>query len=244
MKKIMFLNTILLLLFISVKAQDEMAFDSKFAAGGGFTPVWIMPDLSALNDKLPGFGVDKLSTSGFFGTGGTGFISIPFIKNLRIGGIGFGGSSKSSANLNGFSKEVEYSASMGGFTAEYTLPFVKNIAVSLGAIIGGGSNTIEVYQNRTSYNWENLWQEVSNQTAQTQNIHRKMTNSHFIIAPTLNVDIPFYRFAAFRLGAGYKYALGNSWEYDNQQPLDNTPSNLNGNLLFLQAGIFIGFFNY
>lgn len=243
MKRIIFLTIIVLFLNTLATAQDEMGFDSKFALGLGFTPGWIKADVNAINDKMPGIGIDKLP-AGFFATGGSGFISIPFIRNLRIGGMGFGGSTSNSSVANGLNKEVMYSVSMGGFTAEYTFPFIPNVAVSIGAILGRGSNTIEIYQHRTELNWDGIWQEVSNPAVETQNIHRKLTNKHFMVTPTLNIDIPFYRFFAFRIGAGYKIAFSETWEYDNNQPLNNIPSKLNSNLLFLQAGIYIGFFNY
>ncbi|MGE5498904.1 MAG: hypothetical protein ACM3Q2_12565, partial [Syntrophothermus sp.] len=74
--------------------------------------------------------------------------------------------------------------------------------------------------------------------------HRTISNKYFLLSPTLNVDIPFYRFFAFRLGAGYNLALGNNWQADNGLELTNVPGDLNSNSLFIQAGIFIGFFNY
>lgn len=243
MKKI-WLLLFVCLWFRQINAQEEMGYDSKFAAGGGFTPGWIKADLAAINEKMPGLGLGKLPESGFFATGGTGFISIPFIQNLRIGGMGLGGSVKNSALVNGFNKEAEYSVTMGGFTVEYTFPFIKNAAVSVGFILGHSTNSVEINQHRNEYTWDNLWSEVSDPLRQTQNIHRKISNSHYMFTPTINIDIPFYRFAAFRIGAGYKMAFSENWQYDNEIGINNIPSNLKSNLLFLQAGIFVGFFNY
>jgi hypothetical protein len=245
MKRIFCLTVLIFVAFARLSAQEEMGFDSKFAAGGGFTPGWIFPNFDAINEKLPSLGIEKLPSSGIFATGGTGFISIPFIKNLRIGGMGFGGSVKKTSVVNRLSREVDYSTSMGGFTAEYTMPFIKNIALSVGFIFGGGSNTIEVYENQVQENWDKFWGEDFNiEMPQSGNSYKKLTNKHLMIAPTINIDIPIYRFFAFRIGGGYKFALSESWEYNNEQTLNNIPSNLKSNLLFLQAGIFIGFFNY
>ncbi|MEI7811400.1 MAG: hypothetical protein WCJ01_03135 [Ignavibacteria bacterium] len=239
-----FLIFFLILSVPVIKAQEEMGFDSKFAAGGGFTPGWIVLNPDAVNEKLAGFGTDKFPASGMFATGGTGYISIPFIENVRIGGMGLGGSMSAGSVKDGLRKEAVYSVRMGGFTIEYTFPFIKSVAVSAGGILGGGSNTIELYQNNAQYNWNRSWQELSDTSGSAKNLYRKFKNYHFAITPTINVDIPFYRFAAFRIGGGYKFALGNNWVADNDQPLNNTPSNLNSNVFFLQAGIFIGFFNY
>ena len=78
----------------------------------------------------------------------------------------------------------------------------------------------------------------------TDNISRKLTNDFFLLTPTLNVDIPFYRFVSFRIGGGYQLALGKTWKVENDKQLSNVPSKLNGNSFFIQSGIFFGFFSY
>ena len=153
--------------------------------------------------------------------------------------MGFGGSTSESALLNGFEREAVYQISGGGLTVEYTLPFVKNMAVSLGTIIGGGSIQIELYRNSGNFDWQNLFTQIS-----TDNISRKLTNDFFLLTPTLNVDIPFYRFVSFRIGGGYQLALGKTWKVENDKQLSNVPSKLNGNSFFIQSGIFFGFFSY
>ncbi|MCU7495868.1 MAG: hypothetical protein HF314_05305 [Ignavibacteria bacterium] len=241
-KRIVPVLILFLLSTAQIHAQDETAWDAKFAAGGGFTPAWFVPDLSMINQKVESFGVGKFSTSGFFATGGTGFISIAIIKNIRLGGMGLGGSMKNSSLVNGKRREAVYSLGMGGVTAEYTMPFIKNIAVSAGVILGGGGNSLELYENQGPESWDDAWKDVT--SAQGQTKHRTISNSYFLLAPTLNVEIPVYRFFAIRLGAGYNFALGNNWKVDNDQELTNVPKELNSNSLFIQAGIFIGFFNY
>ena len=50
-----------------------------------------------LNNQLTSFGSGQLSKSGFYTSGGAGFIYIGFMPNLRIGGMGFGGGTSESA---------------------------------------------------------------------------------------------------------------------------------------------------
>jgi hypothetical protein len=225
-------------------AQEEMGWDAKFALGGGFTPGWIIPDFKAINNQLTSFGVDKFSSAGFFATGGTGYVSIGIIKNIRVGGMGFGGSIKHKGTKDGFSKEAKYSTAMGGLTIEYSLPFIKDIAASAGLIIGVGSTSLELYQNSGSYDWSNVWKEVTDPNEKTQNINRTISNTFFTLVPTVNIDIPIYRFFAFRFGGGYMFDLSKNWKADNGQTLNNVPSDLSSNALFIQAGIFVGYFNY
>jgi hypothetical protein len=238
--------TVMFLVIISsfYYAQEEMGWDAKFAIGGGFSPGWIIPDFKVVNNQLADFGVDKFSSAGFFSTGGVGYVSIGVVKNLRVGGIGFGGSITHKGTKDGFRKEAKYSTTLGGLTIEYSFPFIKDIAVSVGTIIGIGGTSLELYQNSGSFDWNDIWKEVTNPSEKTQNISRTISNTFFSLAPTLNVDIPFYRFFAFRIGGGYLFDLSKNWKADNGQTINNIPSDLNSNALFIQAGIFVGYFNY
>jgi hypothetical protein len=224
--------------------QDKQYFDSPFGGGGGFIPGWYIPNMDPLNEQLKALGASELPKSGIFTTGGGGFIYLGVIKNLRIGGLGFGGSRSEDGNIilqnSSFNFETVYSISGGGLTIEYTLPFVKNIGISVGALLGGGSVTIETFKNRGSFNWENIW----NESTPTENISRTFENNFWIISPTINVDIPFYRFLAFRIGGGYQISLGDTWAIENDKDLSGVPSDLNGNSFFINTGIFIGFFSY
>jgi len=240
----LFIFLIFTLAATTLYSQDKKYFDTPFGGGGGYTPGWRFPNLDPLNKELSDINMPKLSESGFYSSGGAGFIYIGFIDYLRIGGMGFGGSTSetSSKDANGFTKEVRYNLSGGGLTVEYSLPFIRNMAVSLGFLFGGGGIKIDVYNNNGNFSWDDIWNETQNDS--TQNINHSLSNSFFIFAPTLNVDIPFNRFISFRIGGGYQITFSNDWKVDNDQELKNTPSDLNGNTFFLQSGIFIGFFSY
>ena len=235
---------IILFLSINVLSQDKKYFDAPFGGGGGYTPGWIFVNLDDLNKQLVSFGSGQLSKSGFYTSGGAGFIYIGFIPNLRIGGMGFGGSTSESALLNGYEREAVCQISGGGLTVEYTLPFIKNMAISVGSIIGGGCIQIELYRNAGNFDWQSLWSEVSTTASLSSNISRKLSNGFFLLSPMINVDIPFYRFISFRLGGGYQLAVGKSWKVENEKQLSDVPSKLNGNSFFIQSGIFLGFFSY
>ena len=229
-------------LTISAYGQTTKYFDAPFGGGGGFIGGWYIPNVDPLNLKLNDLGMPELSTSGMFTTGGTGFIYIGFVKNLRIGGMGFGGSVSSSSTINGISRETIYSLGGGGVTVEYTLPFIKNIGVSAGAILGAGSISVELYRNDGNFNWESIWSDIDN--GQSANISRKIENSYWMFTPTLNAEFPVYRFIALRLGVGYQLTFGGEWEVENGQSISGVPSDLKGDGFFIQAGIFAGFFSF
>lgn len=238
---------LIIILFLSIlisnniPAQDSKYFDAPFGGGGGYTPGWMFPNLDVLNKELGLLGVPNFSKSGFYSSGGAGFIYIGFIQNLRVGGMGYGGSSTevSPIDNNGFQKEVRYNLSGGGLTVEYSLPLFRDFAVSLGAIIGTGSISIDFYNNNGNFNWDDLWNQSAN-----QNFSRSIRNKYFLISPTLNFDIPLYRFILLRVGGGYQITFGRKWTADNDQKFMDVPSSLNGNTFFLQTGIFLGFFSF
>jgi hypothetical protein len=224
-------------------SQDSKYFDAPFGGGGGFSPGWYFINVDPVNEQLKGT-IPELNSAGVFTTGGGGFIYIGVIKNLRIGGMGFGGStSESASSSDGYNREVIYSISGGGVTIEYTLPFIKKVGVSLGAVIGGGGIQIEAFRNNGNFEWNDIWTEIKSSST-SGNLHRTLKNNFWIISPTLNIDIPFYRFLSFRIGGGYQISLGDKWEIENERELSGVPSELSGRSFFIQSGIFIGFFSY
>ena len=229
-------------LSISIYSQTTKYFDAPFGGGGGFVGGWYIPNVDPLNLKLKEIGIPEFSTSGMFTTGGAGFIYIGFVKNLRLGGMGFGGSASSSSNVNGINREAIYSIGGGGLTVEYTLPFIKNIGVSIGAILGSGTMSVELYRNDGNFNWGNIWSDIDD--GQSENVSRKIENSYWTFTPTLNADFPVYRFIALRLGLGYQLTFGGNWKTENEQSISGIPSDLKADGFFIQAGIFAGFFSF
>lgn len=229
---------ILCIASINIHSQTAKYFDAPFGGGGGFLPAWYFTNVDPLNFKLKQIGFPEISKNGLFTTGGAGFIYIGFIKNLRLGGIGFGGSTSESKTVNGENYETSYSIGGGGLTVEYTLPFIKNLGVSVGAALGRGSLEIDMYKNTEGFSWENL------PNPSSTNSFTKLIDSYWLITPTLNVEVPVYRFIALRFGFGYQLSLGDSWEVNNNQNIIGVPDDLNGKSFFVQVGIFAGFFAF
>ena len=236
------LLSILLISSALLNAQSGKFFDAPFGGGGGYVPSWYIPKVDEINNQLKTLGIPEFSTSGLYTSGGAGFIYIGFVKHLRIGGMGYGGSMSKSVTLSGENKEALYSLGGGSLTVEYTLPFIKNVGLSIGAAIGGGSLVIELFNNSGSQDWNTIWSglEESNNSGD----YKKLKNSFWSFSPTLNFDIPLYRFVVFRLGVGYQLTFGDDWTYDNDQPLNNVPSGVNADAFFIQSGLFIGFFSF
>lgn len=216
---------------------------SKFGLAGGLTTSWMFPNYDELNKQLPSFGINEEFSGGINTWGGSGYVYLMIVDDVRIGGMGFGGSQSISSVVNGYDREVKYGISGGAFTVEYTLPFVKKVGISVGAMVGGGKLTVEQYQNKGEFNWQGIWDEF-NEVDGTKNINRKIENNYFTISPTINFDIPLTRFFAIRVGSGYQFSMNESWTIENEKELKNVPSSLNGDSFFIQTGIYLGFFAY
>ena len=243
MKKLLFI----LLVFISInnliaQEEEDVGWVARFGAAGGISPTFIFPNLDALNKEVKNFGLPELNNNLFL-FGGGGYVYLMFIENLRIGGIGFGGSQSTNGNLiiagSNVQREVAYDFGFGGLTLEYTLPFIKGVAVSLGGIIGGGSQVISIYENKGIYTWDNSWPRSGNSF--NAGVSSELKNNFFSISPTLNLDLPLSRFAAVRVGAGYFVNFSNDWKINNDQNIIGVPKDLTSNHFFIQTGIYFGF---
>ncbi|KAB2907969.1 MAG: hypothetical protein LC102_06000 [Ignavibacteriales bacterium] len=222
------------------------AFDAQFGGGGGYYGGVFFTDLSKINSTFAGFGTPDL-TSGFYSSGGGGFVYIGAIKNLRVGGLGMSARTSSRGSSNGFDKEISYSNSFGGVTVEYSFPFIRDWALSIGGIIGIGGQTIEVSRHFGAMDWDKdvaaLHDDVGGAFL---SYSRKYSNTYMTLAPTLNADFLLHPFISFRVGVGYAFNMfGDTWKADNNVTLNNFPArDINGNTFFLQFGVLAGLFFY
>jgi len=239
MYKKIILSTLILLSSV-VYGQSGQFFDAPFGGGIGYVPAWYVPNIDPINSQLKEIEMSELSSSGFYSSGIAGFLYVGFVKNLRVGGMGYGGSLSTSDE----NREVVYNLGGGGVTLEYTLPFIKDLGVSVGAAIGAGNLELDMYRNSGEFTWEGTWEELSDPNISSESYNRKLENSFWMITPTINLDYPIYRFVSLRLGVGYQFTFADEWTADNDQPVSNIPSDLNSNSFFIQSGIFIGFFSF
>ena len=224
------------------QSESQIGWIAKFGAAGGFTPIIIFPNYDVVNSKISQFGMNELSGP-LFSWGGGGYAYVMIIDNLRLGGIGFTGSKSETSDFGSVNNETQYSLGGGALTVEYTMPFVKNMALSAGFMIGGGSLDIDTYKNSGKYNWNSVWDEIISENP-SNSLEVSMKNSFYFITPTVNLDFPITRFLAVRGGVGYQLTFGNDWKIANSKKLNDVPSGLNGNGFIIQTGILIGLFAF
>jgi hypothetical protein len=227
---------------IFAQSESQIGWIAKFGAAGGLSPIILFPNYDVVNANITQLGMDELSGP-LLAWGGGGYAYVMIIDNLRLGGIGFSGAQSETSKFNSVNNEVIYSIGGGAATIEYTMPFVKNMALSAGIMIGGGSLDIDIYQNSGNFDWNSQWDDVINNSSST-NKELSIKNSFFFFSPTVNLDFPITRFLAVRGGLGYQFTFGSNWEIANGKKLHNVSSGLNGDGFFIQTGIFIGLFAF
>ena len=89
---------------------------------------------------------------------------------------------------------------------------------------------------------DETWEDYN--TGNNDSFNRSIENSYWTITPTVNLDVPLNRFILLRVGTGYQFAIFEDWTSDNDRTLNSVPSDLNANSLFIQSGIYIGFFSF
>jgi hypothetical protein len=179
MKKIiLFLLLALTVTKTIAQEGEDVGWVARFGAAGGLAPAFVFPNVDPINAHLKTMGIPELS-KGIFVYGGGGYAYIMIVDNLRLGGIGFSGSQSTSGKLGpayfNNDYEVNQNYSFGGLTVEYTLPFINKVALSLGAIIGLGTQSIDLYQNNGGYDWNTIWpQPVYSSLMENQVLIRKL----------------------------------------------------------------------
>lgn len=238
----LFISILILSSITFAQTESQIGWIAKFGAAGGFAPMVIFPNYDGINPKLAELGMTEFSGP-MVTWGGGGYAYIMIVDNLRLGGYGFSGSKSETSNHASLNNEVEYSLGGGAITLEYTFPFVKNMALSAGLMLGGGSLDIDIYQNSGEFDWNSIWDEAVNNSSINSKEY-SLKNSFYLISPTINLDYPITRFLAIRGGLGYQFTFGEEWKIANSKKLNNVPSDLNGDGFFIQTGLYFGLFAF
>mgnify|MGYP001343548985 CR=1 FL=1 len=167
--------------------------------GGGVTPTWYFLNTDGLNSALGGKGFPALSEDGMFLFGGRGYAYIMLIPNLRIGGLGYGGSMEERRDIDGLYRATKLDVSAGGVTVEYVIPFGR-FHVAFGGMIGGGSYTLTMTQAENSgKNWGGLFPTALETNADRRHV---MTSEFLTWQPTLTLEYEIHPFIILDVTGG------------------------------------------
>jgi hypothetical protein len=200
--------------------------------GGTWTPIWFMLNTDDVNQILAnthdnlGSGYKKISDKGLFLNGGAGKGNIG--KGYFIGGMGAGYElEKNYRDGADSTHKMKYEVSFGGVTLDKRIHIAQHVTGSLGFLLGGGQQTIDVVRQRYlfpdgGYNWDNI---------SSVNLNKdevKMKRSYFVFQPKAEVLYHLVSWMAIRGEVGYTlgYSGKDGWEVvnDHNAQVTNSPN--------------------
>ena len=225
---------------------DDPVKAAYFGVGGGFIGGLFFANFDVLNTNIarPFVGQDAKST--IFMTGGQGFVTLPWVKNLRVGGMGSSGTSTCDCNDtsvqgNQVNRELKYTVGYGALTIDYVLPLgYKHFSIVPGIALGAGSVQLYAQQAANRASAFDINDEFSNGSNITHNYH----SSFFFYMPQLQFEYSFKGFAMLRATVAYQGTSMGTWSVDDGVSLGSTDklTGINGSGLSVSLGVFFGLF--
>lgn len=260
----MYFNKILIVLLLTISsvtymfAQDEeldsINFEESeevveervyFALAGGYVGDFGFFNFDVLNDKLNtmGLGLAELKSTVFMqgaqGFTGLGILDIPIFKNIRIGYIGVGGAALSETVINDVTHGFNYDIGMTGLSLDYGFVPFRSLAILIGVTGGWGKIKLEAYKTSKNFDWSNI-----DPNSNDNNYYQSAEASMLFVRPNLYIEYAILPYLMARANIGYNFTFMNDWKFNKTAALENVPTEINGNGLALQFGIFLGMFNY
>lgn len=239
-------------------AQDEsldtMSFESTdaveeervyFALAGGYAGDFGFFNFDVLNTKLTTMqlGLAELKSTVFMqgaqGFTGLGILNMPLFKNMRIGFIGIGGAALSETVINDVTHGFNYDIGMTGLSLDYGFVPFRSLAILIGVTGGWGNIKLEAYKTSKNFDWNNI-----DPTSNDNNYYQSAEASMLFVRPNLYIEYAILPYLMARANVGYNFTFMNDWKFNKTAALTNVPTEVNGNGLALQFGIFLGMFNY
>lgn len=213
--------------------------------GGGVVLGFHLPSLTDFNSFIAQPFIKQNLKEQVFMIGGQGFLPFPYVKNLRIGGIGMSGNSNICCvpdTIKGqpVMRSLTYHVGYGALTLDYSFVNSNRFHVLGGVELGLGSINIIAQQaaNRTTFDIGSEFDSPS--TNITHNYHA----GFFIVKPQVEFEYAPLRWLMLRLAAGYQITAMGTWTVDDAVPFKDAAalSKVNGNGAVFHLGVFLGFF--
>ncbi len=240
--KIRILFVIVLLYVFCIKFSFAQDF-TKFSISGGPIIGWYVPSMEDLNKELNKLGIPEMSKSGFLNVGGGGFLIIPGLSKFRLGGIGYGFSSETSAEFQNTIKTAKFSYSGAAISLEYFEKISKKFDVSFGGLIGYGTLGLNIAKYPKDYkNW-NITPFVNDSLLSNQILINDYTKKILTLQPQISIGYDMLKFLYLKVSAGYCFSLSGKWKLNNALEVNNIPSGIKADgfsfTLGIQAGLFV-----
>ncbi|MDP4198181.1 MAG: hypothetical protein Q8922_01980 [Bacteroidota bacterium] len=230
--------------------QEDKTSPSFFSVGGGLLGGYFMPDFSTFNTNVAQPFVKQNYRQQVWMIGGAGFVTLPWIKNVRVGGMGMSGTSSDCGCTNdtiqgiAVNRYLTYSVGYAALTIDYVLPLrTGRFHIIPGVALGYGG--VDIYarqaQNRSNFDVGQFTKEFD-----SSNLYRTHTyTSHFFLyMPQIQFEYSPTGYMMLRLSAGYQGTSMGTWTVDQGLSLGPGPifDGINGSGLVASLGVFLGLF--
>ncbi len=234
-----------IILSLVISNLSHSQFLPSLALAGGPIAGWDFNNTDVLNAELKKAGFPELSTTGFFTTGGGGFIDIPLRKEnrfMRFGGMGIGFSSNKDLKVNdSLTKAVTYSYGFGAATFDFVRSF-GIIDLTFGFMLGTGTLKLDLYQYGNDYgSTGTIFGEFANDSS-SQNITRNFKVRFYSVEPRIGFGLLLQKFIYLKLDAGYLVSINGKWKVDNDIEAEDFPEGVKSNGFNINLGLNFGIF--
>ena len=228
--------------------DEEHGAPSYFSVGGGLVGSYFIPDLAAFNKNISVPFTGQTVGNKVTMIGGQGFVTVPWVKNLRVGGIGMSGASDCGCNNNytdsvsgsHMGRLVDYEIGYGALTLDYVLPLsMGRFHVIPGVALGYGS--VNVFTRQAV---QNESPSFTNYTAGYPNTTHTYTSHFMLYQPQLQFEYAPTGYMMARLAVGYQGTSMGTWTVDRNVALASSTlfDGINGSGIVASAGLFFGLF--
>ncbi len=230
--------------------QDEdKGAPSFFSVGGGILGAYFTPNLTVFNANVAQPFVEKNYRQEVWMIGGQGFITLPWVKNLRIGGMGYSGTSVDcgctnttvGADSTSVNRYLTYQIGYAALTIDYVLPLrTGRFHIVPGIALGYGAVNIYARQDVNGVDFD-IAQEFNGSSPYTTHTY---SSNFFLYMPQLQFEYSPVGYLMFRLTAAYQGTSMGTWTKDQGITLGSSTglTGINGSGLVVSLGAFLGLF--
>ena len=215
--------------------------------GGGFVAGMLLPSLTDFNTSIAQPFIKQNLKSQALMFGGEFFLPFPFLKNLRIGGIGMSGNSNVCCVPDTISgqpvmRSLTYHVGYGGISVDYALFNSNKFHILGGLELGLGGIDVIAQQafNRQTFDIGGEFD-----TQPNLNITHTYHANFVLVKPQVEFEYAPLKWLMLRLGAGYEVTAMGTWQVDDAVLFTQNAGALakvSGNGAYVHLGVFLGFF--
>jgi len=232
--------------------NDEELYNEDLAStpqyswiGGGLILGMHLPSLTDFNTNIAQPFIQQNLKSQALYVGGQFFLPLPWVKNLRIGGIGMSGSSYiccvpyTTTDGQPTMRSLTYHIGYGALTLDYSFVNSDRFHILAGTEIGLGDVEVIMQQAYSRpFTVSGEFDQPSNNITHTN--HASMV----LIKPQVEFEYAPLKWMMLRLAAGYQITAMGTWQVDDAVPFTDAGAltKVNGNGAFFHFGVFVGFF--